>query len=120
MVSSMLTYVRKTVRQRYTPGAVSVLPWVGFEPTTHCILSRAVLSTHFTDLSGHALCVRVHVCSHEEEIEQIVTCAQKELQLETEFRAIEEYWNEQVSIIIGISKLISAERLISSPTPSLR
>ena len=83
---------------------------------THCILSRAVLSTHFTDLSGRALCV----CSHEEEIERIVTCAQKELQLETEFRAIEEYWNEQVSIIIGISKLIPAERLISSPTPNLR
>ena len=40
------------------------------------------------------MCVCVY--RYEEEIERIVTCAQKELELETEFRTIEENWNEQV------------------------
>ena len=43
------------------------------------------------------VCVRVCVCRHEEEIDRIIRCAMKELELENEFRSIEEHWNEQVS-----------------------
>ena len=37
----------------------------------------------------------VAICRYEEEIERIVRCALKELELENEFRAIEDRWNEQ-------------------------
>ena len=46
------------------------------------------------------LVIRVHTawshCRHSREIEQIVYCAQKEQELESQFRSIEEEWNEQV------------------------
>ena len=42
------------------------------------------------------VCVCVCVCRFEEDIDKIVKCALKEMELENELHSIEEHWNEQV------------------------
>ena len=48
----------------------------------------------------YTLTVCSGLCSHVAAIEEIVKCAQCELQLETQFYAIEEEWSEQVCFIL--------------------
>ena len=61
-----------------------------------CVCVCLCVHMHVCGVCSYA-CVPVHVYRHEDEIDKIVRCALKELELENEFRAIEEHWNEQVN-----------------------